>query len=267
MLHVVHPQTGPGCRTDASEDVIGGAATDHLAEPRASSRRFVGLELGGTWLAIAILVVVVSLSMADGLLGDVVAYERDTFVFYFPLMRWVSQQLHAGVLPLWTPQVFGGYPIFADGEIGLSYPPALLALWLMPPERAFIFLRLLHLWIAAFGTFALARTLGLPRGASVLAGLVFALGNFLQAQIHHENVVRTAAWMPVMLVLVERALRAADPSRRTFWTIWAGLALSMAGLALHSQMLAIDLLVLAAYAAMRWWAGPLATQATARSLP
>ncbi len=242
--------------------MIGGAATDHLVKPRRSSWRVVGPELGGTWLAIAGLVIVVSLSMADGLLGGIVAYERDTFVFYFPLMRWVSQQLHAGVLPLWTPQVFGGYPIFADGEIGLSYPPALLALWLIPPEQAFVFLRLLHLWIAAFGTFALARTLGLPRSAAVLAGLVFALGNFLQAQIHHENIVRTAAWMPVMLVLVERALRAADTPRRAFWTVCGGLALGMAGLALHSQMLAIDLLVLAAYAAVRWWAGPLAVSAT-----
>ena len=85
--------------------------------------------LGEAWLWIVGLITIVSLSLADGLLANVVAYERDTTVFYFPLMTWVAQRLHQGELPLWTPQVFGGYPIFADGEIGLAYPPVLLALY------------------------------------------------------------------------------------------------------------------------------------------
>jgi Bacterial membrane protein YfhO len=263
-VHVVHPQTGPGSRTDASDALSADAATDHRAHVRRSNRtaRLLRTEFGGTCLSIAVLLVVVSLSMADGLLFDVVAYERDTTVFYFPLMRWVGQQLHAGTLPLWTPQVFSGYPIFADGEIGLAYPPVLLALWLLSPERAFIVLRLVHIWLAAVGTFWLARVWGLPRSASVLAGLVFALGNFLQAQIHHENIVRTAAWLPVILVLVELALRSTRGSTRDAWTVGGALALGMAGLGLHSQMLAIDLLVLAGYAALRWWAGPLPAAGT-----
>src|SRR6185312_4127300 len=173
---------------------------------------------GATFLSIAILLVVVSLAMADGLLLDVVAYERDTTVFYFPLMRWVGQQLHQGVLPLWTPMVFGGYPIFADGEIGLAYPPALLALLALPADKALVVLRLLHLWLAATGTFALARTWRLPYPSAALAGVVFACGSFLAAQIHHENIIRTASWLPVMLATVEHALCAASSRARWRWT-------------------------------------------------
>ncbi len=229
-----------------------------VAETRtASAPRALDRAAGATWLAVAVLLIVVSLSLADGLVGGSVAYERDTTVFYFPLMRWVAEQLHQGTFPLWTPQVFGGYPIFADGEIGLSYPPVLLALLVLPAEQAFVFLRLLHLSIAALGTFALARVWGLPRSSSALAGTVFTLGNFLQAQIHHENIVRTAAWLPLILALVELALRCQAWPRRVRWTVLAGLCLGIAGLGLHSQMLAIDLLVLAGYAALRWWAGPL----------
>jgi hypothetical protein len=215
---------------------------------------------GEAALWLAGLVVVVSLSVADGLLSNVVAYERDTAVFYFPLMSWVAQQLQHGQFPLWTPQFFGGYPIFADGEIGLAYPPALLALLSMPPERAFIALRLLHLCLAAVGAFALARTWQLPYPSAALAGLVFALGNFLQAQIHHENIVRTASWLPLILACVELALRAVGWPSRLRWTLLAALALGMAGLSLHSQVLAIELLALAAYGAMRWAVGPLGVQ-------
>jgi len=81
---------------------------------------------GVVW--VAALLGMVSLSVADGLLANVVPYERDTTVFYFPLMSWAAERLRQGELPLWTPQFFGGYPIFADGEIGLAYPPVLLAL-------------------------------------------------------------------------------------------------------------------------------------------
>jgi hypothetical protein len=204
------------------------------------------------------LLVVVSLSVADGLLANVVAYERDTTVFYFPLMSWVAQRLHQGELPLWTPQVFGGYPIFADGEIGLAYPPVLLALLTLPPDRAFVVLRLLHLSLAAVGAFALARSWQLPYSSAALAGVVFALGNFLQAQIHHENIVRTASWLPVMLACIERALRSDAWRLQLRWTALAAGALGLAGLSLHSQMLAVDLMILAAYSAFRWVVGPVA---------
>jgi hypothetical protein len=211
------------------------------------------------------LLLIVSLSVADGLIASIVAFERDTTVFYFPLMEWVAQRLRQGELPLWTPQVFGGYPIFADGEIGLAYPPALLALLMLPADRAFVVLRLLHLWIAALGTFALARAWRLPYSSAVLAGVVFALGNFLSAQIHHENIVRTASWLPVMLALVEYGLQSGTWRARMRWTTLAAVALGLAGLSLHSQMLAIDLMILTAYGAFRWAVGPLSSMGSART--
>jgi hypothetical protein len=212
---------------------------------------------GHAWLWLAALIAIVGLSLADSLMATIVPYERDTAVFYYPLMSWVGQQLRQGVFPLWTPQFFGGYPIFADGEIGLAYPPALLALLTLPADRALIGLRVLHLTIAAVGTFVLARTWRLPYPSAVLAGVVVALGNFFQAQIHHENIVRTASWMPLILAFVELALRARTWREQVRWMALAAVGLGLAGLALHSQMLAIDLILLAAYGAFRWAVGPL----------
>jgi hypothetical protein len=218
----------------------------------------------GAWLWLAGLLVIVSLSLADGLLTSTVAYERDTAVFYFPLMSWLSEQLQQGNLPLWTPQFFGGYPIFADGEIGLAYPPVLLALLVLPPDRAFVILRLAHLCLAAAGMFLLVRTWGLPNASAFMAGLVLTLGNFLQAQIHHENIVRTVSWLPLVLALVERGLRTPDSRAQLRWTALAAGAMGLAGLGLHSQMLAIDLMILAAYGGLRWAVGPVGAARGAR---
>lgn len=227
------------------------------ARPTADARSWSWLRLAlwPGWPWAAGLVAIVSIPMLDGLFSGVVAYERDTSVFYYPLMAWASQRLHQGELPLWTPQVFGGYPIFADGEVGLAYPPALLAMVMLSADAALIGLRLVHLWIAALGMFALARAWRLPYSSGVLAGLVFALGSFLAAQIHHENIVRTAAWLPLLLAVVERAL--GSPAHRVRWTLVAALVLGLAGVSLHSQMVFIDLLILLLYGAYRWAIGPL----------
>ncbi len=197
-----------------------------------------------------------ALAVADGLTRGVVASESDTAAFYYPLYAWSWVQLHAGHVPLWIPQVFGGYPIFADGETGLAYPPVLLALLTLSPEQGFVALRGLHLGVAALGAYALARAWSTSRLAATLAGLTFALGSFFQSQIHHENIIRTAAWLPLTLALLEYGLQSGW-RRRVGWTVLGSLTLGLAALALHTEILAIDLLAVAAYGGLRWGLGPI----------
>lgn len=216
------------------------------ADPRAWLARFSGP---------VFLVLAAGVSLADGLGGRAVAWESDTATFYYPLAAWASQQLQAGRFPLWAPQIFGGYPLFADGETGLASPIVLAALALLPVDRAFVLLRLVHLAIAGLGTYGLARAWRLSRAPATLAGLVFMLGSFMQAQIHHENVIRTAVWLPVVLACAERALRAAGRTR-VRWTIGAALAVGLASLGLHVQVLLMDLIVIVGYGLVRVRIGP-----------
>ena len=209
---------------------------------------------GATLRSVTVLLLVVALSMADSLVSDTVPYERDTVVYYYPLLQWIADQLRHGQFPLWSPAIFGGYPIFADGEMGLAYPPMLAAMLTLPPDRAFVALRFLHVALAAVGAYALARAWRLPHVPSVLAGLTFSLGSFFDAQIHHENIIRTAAWLPWALACAEMALR--SRGTRLHWTVLAGVAVGTAALSLHTQILVIDLLTLAAYGLLRWWSGP-----------
>jgi len=210
----------------------------------------------GSCMAVLGLVVGCAASVLDGLREGVIAYERDTTHFYYPLAAWTWQQLHVGgEFPLWSPELYGGYPIFADGEHGLASPLVLVALLLLSPERAFVAVRLVHLCVAALGGYALARAWRLPRTSATLAGLTFALGSFLQAQVHHENVVRTAAWLPLSLACLEHALRSADRARFR-WAAASAVTIGLSAHGLHAQILAIDLLVVGLYTLLRGMAGP-----------
>lgn len=71
------------------------------------------------------------------------------------------------------------------------------------------------------------RTLRLVRLPALAGGLVFALGSFVTGQMHHENVVRSAIWLPAMLLCLERATW--HPPRSTVtWSALGALAFSQA---------------------------------------
>jgi len=204
---------------------------------------------------IAALLVAVGVSPANGFIGGAVVYQRDTSVFYYPLFLWAAQELRQGRFPLWTPEIMGGYPLFADSEIGLASPQVLLALLTLPADIAFVALRLLHVAIAALGAYALARAWRLPHAAAVICGLTFALGSFLQAHLHHENIVRTAAWLPLVLTCVEHSVRADSRRVQARWIVAGAISLAFAAVGLHPQILAAVMLALAIYAVLRVWVG------------
>ena len=192
-----------------------------------------------------------------GLFSGAVFYQKDTVLFYEPLGRWVADQLKAGHLPLWMPLIFSGYPIFADGELGVLYPPNLVLLLLVPSPLVLTAGRVLHVFLAGAFTIAFLRVLGVGRWGALVGGLVFSLGSFFIAQIQHENLIRSATWLPLVLLLVERAFQLRGWARQRRLVL-AGLTLAVAGLGLHVQPVAMTLLALGLYTTYRVVVGPVA---------
>ncbi|MCJ7752672.1 MAG: hypothetical protein MUQ65_16565, partial [Armatimonadetes bacterium] len=56
----------------------------------------------------------------------------DICYFFEPAKAFMHESLRAGRLPLWSPYIFCGYPIAAEGQIAAFYPPSLLISWLLP---------------------------------------------------------------------------------------------------------------------------------------
>ena len=217
----------------------------HQAGPRATPRGHVR-EMLSLGLINLVLLGLFGRFVVPGVIG----HQRDTGAFYYPLTAWFAQQLQAGSFPLWCPLIFGGYPLLADGEIGMLYPPNILALLAFPSDVAFVLMQAAHYGVAGLGTYALARVLGVGRAAAGYAGLAFALGAFMIGHLDHGNIVRSAAWLPGLLCSADLALRA-QGHRTLGWIALAATTLALAGLGLHPQVLLIDLLALWSYLPMR----------------
>jgi hypothetical protein len=175
--------------------------------------------------------------------GGPIFFGRDTTTFYYPLTSWAAATIRDGQWPLWTPTIFGGYPLFADGEIGLLSPfqAALLATLQMP--LAYSVGRALAYAIAALGLYLYARTLGANGLGATIGALAFAYGSFMIGHLQHDNIVRSAIWVPWLLLAVERALRVVGP-RRLAWSALAALTVAFEGVGVHVQPVLMSLLVL-----------------------
>jgi hypothetical protein len=223
---------------------------------------------------------------AAALLGTVVAIfwpmltgvgvyaESDTFTYFYPVFALLHASLRARELPLWTPHVFGGFPLFAEGQIGALYPPALLAARLLPPIEGFLLLRVFHVAVATFGAFALARALGIGAVGGVVGGLTFGLGSFVIAQQHHANLLASAVWLPLLLACVELGLSRQGWVGHGLLGV-AALVLGLAALAVHVQPLMLTGAMVVAYVVVRqtWMAiaeirasGPLGGATTGAAL-
>jgi hypothetical protein len=199
----------------------------------------------------------VALLLRDGLLWGVIFYERDTFLFYEPLNQWYREQLRAGLRPSWMPDIFGGYALFADGELGMLYPTTVWLLPILPDWIAVSVIRTLHLTLAGAGMFALLRIVGRTRLAATLGGVTFCLGSFLVTQLHHENMIRSASWLPAVLACVELSFRRGGWWRQR-WLALAGLFVGVAALGVHVQAVLMTLVAVALYAGVRLVVGPIA---------
>ncbi|HTF35293.1 MAG TPA: YfhO family protein [Myxococcota bacterium] len=130
----------------------------------------------------------------------------DFFAYYRPNAERAFARLRAGEIPLWDNQQALGGPFLATLQTGVLYPPNLLHT-LLPVQTAFCVLTALHLALAAALAGAFAGALGAGRFGSALAGFGFALSSHLCSASWTPPILWSAAWLPGVLLGVDRVIR------------------------------------------------------------
>ena len=129
--------------------------------------------------------------------SNLILARGDTFLYFFPYWTAAAEALRGGRLPLWNPNIFMGAPLLANSQVGFYYPLNWPVWLLFTTPYAVSASILIHVLIAAGGTYlAGRRALGLERGAALLAAAMFALGGYLTAQVEHVNQLQGLAWLP-----------------------------------------------------------------------
>ncbi len=171
----------------------------------------------------------------------------DGIAEFYPWRTFYAATLHTGYLPFWNPHQFCGTPFAANSQSAIFYPPNLL-FCVMPVWRAFGVSVLLHLFLTGLFAYAYLRQgLALGRAASLLGAASWQLCHWQVAWLALPTFLCVSAWLPLALLLTDRAAARPTPPRAAA----LGLCLGLMLLAGHLQIALYCFGLIFAYALFR----------------
>ncbi|MDE0633245.1 MAG: hypothetical protein OXH73_17200 [Caldilineaceae bacterium] len=152
----------------------------------------------------------VAIFFAPFLLGLAAFPEGDFTHHFLPFSLFQQDALLNLRLPVWLPYANAGHPFLADAQSAVFYPISNILLlltgfvknaagrlyWLQAEAG-------LHLFLACLFTYMLVRRLTGRRVAGFAAGIIFGFSGYLTSYpLLQVGVVRTAVWLPLILLLL-----------------------------------------------------------------
>jgi hypothetical protein len=171
---------------------------------------------------------------------------------HFPWAFTMAQSLRHGVSPFWTPLIQCGFPIMAESQMGLFYPPNLALYLLLPFQWGYAYLNLVHFLISGLGTYAYGRAIGMSPAGAFTAAVVFVFGTGYGGAYYNITSLKTLAWMPWILWMFEKCAR----HFRFRYLLAMSAVMAMALLAGYLQVAALMLMICFVYFLLRLCAFP-----------
>lgn len=168
----------------------------------------------------------------------------DVFTYFYPYRAHAAEALRQGHLPLWNPYLFLGVPFLANIQTAVLYPLNWLLIWLSPPKMV-AWSIVIHVFLAGFFAYLYARgSLGLSPFGAFMAAAVLAFSGFIGAQVEHINQLNVSIWLPLLLLLMDKAT---GTNSHLPYLFLAGLIVALQFLAGHIQSSYICLFALGVY--------------------
>lgn len=207
--------------------------------PRTGDTTCIVLMLAGSlaWLLV----------LATPLLRGAVFRPDDLAFFHLPLRSFIAETYRQGGDPTWCPDLFLGFDLHGEGQIGLAHPTRRLMYLALPVVTAFWFEVIAPMPLAALGTTFFLRRQRLPWAAAGLGGCVFGFGGYLVFHYVHPNSTAVAAHLPWLLLVSDLALRTKRAGTRRLSLAGSALLIGSMALLGHPQTLWYVLLAQGSY--------------------
>ena len=180
----------------------------------------------------------------------------DLMDFHYPLLAYVHEEIRHFRLPLWLPYAFSGFPIIADPEGQIFYPPNWLMVLVHPfaplPFRLVEIQIVVHYFLAGLFMFHLARDFTRDTLSALFGGILFMFSGAMVAHAQHLAIINANAWFPLVFLLARRGLL----ENQRFYTLAAGVFFGIEILTGHVQHAVLLGLLLFLYFAYEACVGP-----------
>ncbi|WP_372371223.1 hypothetical protein [Candidatus Uabimicrobium sp. HlEnr_7] len=131
---------------------------------------------------------------------------NDLINFHIPMRMFYQDCLVSGDSFLWFSNIFCGYYIHGEGQVGMYHPLHLFLYYSLPLSVAFNVELFIHYPLMFFGTYFLAKRWQLERYGAVFTALIFTFSGYNLMHIIHINSVAVIAHIPWLLLCIDIAL-------------------------------------------------------------
>lgn len=124
----------------------------------------------------------------------------------------VGRNISGGATPFSNPYMLSAPLLFATIYSGALYPPSWLFALLSPTTSTDIFI-ITSYYLALFGSYLFGRRTGMTRFGAIISSTAFTfgvLGGLSAAGIGNSSTVASAAWIPWIMLAIERIAQKAD---------------------------------------------------------
>jgi len=154
-----------------------------------------------------------------------VFFERDTTVVEIPARRLTADLFREGNFALWTDAYGNGQPFLANPKNAVFYPATLLYL-ILPLFAAFKLYYFIHVLLGWTGLYRLCKSYGLAEKAAFLGASLFAFSGMYLSSFEFYNHLAALAWMPWVLLVLNRETRPGRSRLIAAAVLWALLILA-----------------------------------------
>ncbi len=172
-----------------------------VAKPGSGSKAW-----SSSWPAVATLVGITLAFYHRLWLPGLVLTKSDAFAFYLVIKQHLIERLSTGELPQWFPYEGLGRSFIGTTITGIFHPFTTLY-FLLQVADAYRASTLLSCVLAAFGAFALGRTLNVSRAGSLLAGIGFTLSGYVVSLTCHLAFLYSICVLPLFCATLELSIR------------------------------------------------------------
>ncbi|MGB2961912.1 MAG: hypothetical protein WBC52_05805, partial [Candidatus Omnitrophota bacterium] len=169
----------------------------------------------------------------------------DYFQQFYPWSSFYAENIKNFRLPLWTRYVQSGFPLFAEGQIGMLYPLNILFFFALPFKFAYNHSFLFHFVFAGFFMFLYSRKIGLDKWGSFLAATILCFSSVYAGCFINTSTLKALCYFPLILFIFESYLE--SRKRHTGYFLIIGFLWGIQLLAGSFQMTAYSILLSALY--------------------
>lgn len=128
---------------------------------------------------------------------------------FLPPLQFLAKSLATGQSPLWTPNVFAGWPLISDPQSLLYSPLHLLLAYFdrAPTFRAVDGLTYAYLALGGIGIILYFRDRRWHAAGAIMAALTFAFGGSASSRLQHTGEIIDLAYFTLTLWMLGRALQ------------------------------------------------------------